>query len=389
MNVRKLTREEYFDSDRISRICFHDRSCHDEAQERANPGPEREDWGAFGPGGRLTGHIINNHYEMNLNGCTVAMGGVGAVSTLPEYRSGGTIRQIFEQMLPERRCEGEVISCLYPFKHAFYRKFGYETVQSRLIYELKPPVLRHCRFDGEARQYALGEATDAYLEIYERFSRQYNLTLKRSAEGMRRWLLDNPLPERKFAYILEKNGEKLAYVCFTDQYCEQAAKLIVTDLAWAEPAGFNAILGFLGRFEADYGSIELSLPTDRNLQLMLPDPYEIDASKLTGHYMLRVVNVPEALKTLCAGLNSSFRVAVYWDVIIPENNHAWRVCPSGVEPFTGTPDVEMSLHAFNQLICGAIDLEGALYRPDVSLKSNAAVLKEVFRIRSAFIMDRF
>ena len=390
MEVRTLLPEEYAAADRISRFCFHDRSAADEATQSGKPQSLREDWGAFAPDGTLAAHIINNHFEMNLNGGFVPMGGVGAVSTLPEYRSGGAIRQIFAHMLAERRRQGEVVSGLYPFKHAFYRKFGYETVQSRTCYELKPSTLRSFRFDGEAKQYVPGESAEDYLALYGCFSRHYNLAVRRSAEGMRRWLLlDKPLFERKFAYLLSENGINTAYVCFTDQYCDPAAKLVVTDLAWTAPKGLRAILGFLSRFEADYGLIELSLPTDLNLKLLLPDPYEIDAAKLTGHYMLRAVNVPKALNTLCGKADNSFTLAVSGDGILPENNGAWRVSPDGIKPFTGTPDAEMSLNAFNQLICGAIGLDSALYRADVTVRANAEALGRVFCARPAFLMDRF
>ncbi|MBQ6645509.1 MAG: GNAT family N-acetyltransferase, partial [Clostridia bacterium] len=94
MEVRTLLPEEYAAADRISRFCFHDRSAADEATQSGKPQSLREDWGAFAPDGTLAAHIINNHFEMNLNGGFVPMGGVGAVSTLPEFRSGGAIRQI-------------------------------------------------------------------------------------------------------------------------------------------------------------------------------------------------------------------------------------------------------------------------------------------------------
>ena len=103
MNVRRLTQNEYFDSDTVSRLCFHSRTEIDEEAERVRPREEREDWGAFDDDGTLMAHIINNHYEANLNGRLVRMGGIGAVSTLPEYRSGGAIRAIFDRLLPYRR----------------------------------------------------------------------------------------------------------------------------------------------------------------------------------------------------------------------------------------------------------------------------------------------
>ena len=390
MEIRRVEFSEYFDSDMVSRTCFHERFTGDEAEERAKPRVEREDWGAFNEDGALMAHIINNHFEARLNGKWVSMGGVGAVSTLPEYRNSGAIRQVFRRMLPECVRRGEVISALYPFKHSFYRKFGYETVANRNIFEFRPAALRAFRFGGKAKQFERGQDVGEYLRIHERFIQNYNLTVRRDVQTMqRRFLLDQPLSERKFAYLLSQNGENTAYVCFTDQRHDPAARLIVTDLAWTEPAGLGAILGFLARFEADYGAIELPLPTDVNLRLLVPDAYEIEEAKLTASYMLRVIDVPKALETLCAYVREGFSLSVYGDGMIPENNGAWFVDESGVKPFGGQADIEVSLCALNQLICGAVDFKNALFRPDVRVNAKVAVLESVFRARPAVLTDHF
>ena len=227
------------------------------------------------------------------------------------------------------------------------------------------------------------------IDAHNRFAREYNLSIIRNEKEMRRFLSDRALAERKFSYMLRYSGKAPSYLCFTDQFAEPAARLAINDIAWNDPLQLHSLLGFLGRFEADYGLIELNLPTDINLKLLLPDPYEMSEAKLMGNYMLRVINVEEALKTLCSEVRESFTIAVYGDKQILQNNGVWRVNAEGVAICSGMPDLEVSLHAFNQLICGALSFSQALYRCDVRVNANAVTLAEIFKSRPIFITDRF
>ena len=125
MEVRKLKQNEKFDARLISTLAFHQRMEDPEKQRQESEADPVEDWGAFDENGRLMAHIIRHHFEFRLDGQWVPGGGIGAVSTLPEYRNSGAVRAIFGTLLPEAYREGEVLSALYPFSHAFSRKFGY------------------------------------------------------------------------------------------------------------------------------------------------------------------------------------------------------------------------------------------------------------------------
>ena len=65
-------------------------------------------------------------WHATFDGHEVIMGGIGGVATLPQYRRGGAIRRCFEAALPDMYAQGMVLSYLYPFSNAFYRRFGDE-----------------------------------------------------------------------------------------------------------------------------------------------------------------------------------------------------------------------------------------------------------------------
>ena len=142
MEIRLLNGEERFQARLIATVAFHQRM---EDPEKARQESEKEtcqQWGAFHEDGTLMAQIINNQYMSWLDGTLIRNGGIGAVSTLPEYRMEGAVKEIFKVLLAHAFTDGEVISTLYPFSHAFYRKFGYETVCWKNIYEFSPAVLR-------------------------------------------------------------------------------------------------------------------------------------------------------------------------------------------------------------------------------------------------------
>ena len=141
MEVRKLSAEERFEANVISTVAFHMRMEDPEKSREESLKETVEDWGAFADDGKMMARIINHRFQVWLDGQTVPCGGIGAVSTLPEYRNTGAVREIFGKLIPAAYQNGEVISALYPFSHAFYRKFGYETVRWRNDYEFAPSAL--------------------------------------------------------------------------------------------------------------------------------------------------------------------------------------------------------------------------------------------------------
>ena len=179
MEIRLLNGEERLQAMMIAAVAFHQRLDDLEKAKQKIVTETVQQWGAFHEDGTLMAHIINNQFTSWLDGTPVRNGGIGAVSTLPEYRMEGGIKGIFRKLLPYAYADGEVISTLYPFNHAFYRKFGYKTVCWKNIYEFSPDVLREYTFTGEAKLWKQGDPVTVWTELYNRFASSWNLALRR------------------------------------------------------------------------------------------------------------------------------------------------------------------------------------------------------------------
>ena len=389
MEIRLLNGEERFQARLIATVAFHQRM---EDPEKARQESEKEtcqQWGAFHEDGTLMAQIINNQYMSWLDGTLVRNGGIGAVSTLPEYRMEGAVKEIFKVLLAHAFTDGEVISTLYPFSHAFYRKFGYETVCWKNIYEFSPAVLRGYAFYGEASLWKQGMPVSGWTELYNRFASSYNLAISRDDRAMGERLKGEYYKDRKFCYMLHENGKPAAYLIFQDIRHDPQAILDVQDLAWDGPGGLRAILGFLARFSADYGSIRLFLPRDIELLSLIRSPLAYDIRKTTEQsYMIRVVNAERALETMKKPAGTSFVVRIT-DELIPENNGTWKVTSDAVSPTEEEPDLTVTEKALGQLVSGAVSLSEALYREDTVVTKNRETLDRVFVRKPILVEDHF
>ncbi len=391
MEVRKLTEQEHFEANMISHVAFHMRMEDPEKAREESKKTVTEDWGAFADDGSMMARILNHRFDSMLDGHTVANGGIGGVSTLPEYRNSGAIRKIFVKLIPEAYRNGEVFSTLYPFSHAFYRKFGYETVCWRNNYEFTPSVLSGYRFDGTAELWKPGDPVSEYTALYNRFAAGFNLAMRRDDKMMlEKHLKGEYYKDRKFCYLLRENGSPVAYLIFQDIRHDPAAILSVEDLAWEGRTGLNAVLGFLARFTADYGTIRMFLPASLQLFSLIRTPraYDIEQT-VTQTYMIRAINVRRMLEIIKKPDGSSFVIRTEGDEYIAENNGTWEVRGGTVTLTDRKPDITVSIQAFGQVASGSVSLSEAVYRPDVTVSGNEAVLEKVFVRKPILVEDHF
>ncbi|MBR6451928.1 MAG: GNAT family N-acetyltransferase [Lachnospiraceae bacterium] len=390
MEIRQLKKEERFEARKISVIAFHE-SMEDPQKEREESEKVTdEDWGAFADDGTLMAHIINNRFDCYYEGELIKNGGIGAVSTLPEYRASGAITAIFRELLPHAYQNGEIISTLYPFNHAFYRKVGYETICWQNEYEFTPEILKNYRFGGEAILWKEGDPVSEFTEIYERFARKYNLAIRRSDESMlKAHMKGDCYRDRKFSYLLKEDGEAVGYLIFQDNKTETGAHLTVKDLAFIGRKGFLAILGFLARFQADYEKITLFLPRDLELLSVIQSPNAYAIQKRgRQEYMARIINAKELLSRMRKPDGTSFVIRIT-DDIIRENEGTFLVEGKKVMQTQEKPDLIVSERALAQLVTGSVSLQESSYREDVEICDKTAVLETVFVSKPILVEDHF
>lgn len=397
MNIRKLTNADLLDAKRISATSFHGAV---NPEEEIPPIDEKRAirWGAFHENGALMGIITDNVMPMRFDGNTVLMSGIGGVATLPEFRYGNCIREIFREMLKEEYKRGVVFSTLYPFSHRFYGKFGYVLCNHSQYYRFPATSLRDFRFSGWAKAWNPGDPITPYTSLYNKWSEKFNISVPRDDDRMSHCFKGDPLQARindkyaprRFAYLLgtEETSQALAYVIFDDiKPFEGKPVLHVYESAWTGKAGFDCIIGFLSRFSADYGDIAFPSSSSIDLNAVLPDPYAIK-TEIGSAFMGRAVNVQKALEKLKRPEETRLILGVE-DDFLTENTGNYLITGKGVIRTERDADFRVNIRTLTPLMLGFYDLDTALLREGTEILGEEEILRKIFVRKPLFINDHF
>ena len=260
MIVRRLTREDLPAMDRIHSISFHFPLNVEESEKKAEKASEewlRQCWGCFADDGEMMAVVINNDFQVLFDGQFVKMGGIGGVSTLPEYRYGGAVKETLRSILTDARENGEVFSSLYPFSHEFYRKAGYEQFLPLIEYRFQPDLVSCYKHTGWTRRMKPDGDLTEMREIYQAFAKRYNMMFDR-ADG--RYRIGNPFKDEQFTMLLGDECGARAFMYYRTDKGGEGNVLNVRDIAFKDEEGFRMCLGYLGRMAADYKFIKIMLP---------------------------------------------------------------------------------------------------------------------------------
>lgn len=388
MIIRKLQPEDRLAVGKLHSMCYLSKLTQEDIDRymRESASAPLNGIGAFTDAGEIASVVLNNRLKMNFEGESYDMAGVGGVATHPAYRRGGIVRDLIKALLTQARAEGAVFSGLYPFNHAFYRKFGYELGRTEPVYTIKFSQLSRYAADFCARLLLPEDDYAPLLPVYEAFASRYNLAIARDEKRMNNLLKSNPYLGNKFTYILEQGGTPRAYVSYLCEREEGENFLNVQDYAFSSSDGFQMILGFLYRLSAEFSNLRIALPDDIPLPALVESPYDAKCT-LNVNYMIRVLNCKAALEGICDkiayGAQNSFVIDIQ-DDFLPENTGRYRLIDGRVTPTDAPADAAMSIQAFSQLVSGYLSFDSALLRSDVHCTGNAGALAHAFVKKPVF-----
>ena len=108
--------------------------------------------------------------KQNVRDRVMPMGGVANVATHPSSRRKGYVRALMHQIYKKFADEETGISCLYPFKEAFYQRLGYVTLPQAKTIHFDPKILAptlKMSFEGHVKLVSFEEYRDEYRQFLE------------------------------------------------------------------------------------------------------------------------------------------------------------------------------------------------------------------------------
>ena len=330
-------------------------------------------------------------WTANFDGHAVAMGGIGGVASLPQHRRGGAIRACFAAALPDMFAGGTLLSYLYPFSTAFYRRFGYELGCDWIKCRLKlsgmpaPEVTGHWRLSEPDRP--LSGDVRAIDRIREA---RYNcMVINGDTEYL--YLQDDPFVKKKYIYVYyDADNHPRAHMTVAPGNGEIDCPRFVFN----DREGFMGLLALLKRLSADHSHATLCLPDDVDLRGVLPE-WSFGSVQRTVEQrgMVRAVNVEGLLRLARARGEGVLRVAVKDDLQIGQNNGCFEVdfAPgreNRVRRADAAPDIELTIQDFSRLIVGACGPD-PMWLPDMKLNGPVEEAAKLFYRKPTFISALF
>lgn len=294
--IRSMTNDDLLSYKRLASICYTYTDADEPKQCTEEELHQRV--GVFDDDGTLLSAMIHHRFTARFEGHDAALVGIGGVVTDPVARGQRSVRKLFEQYLPVLYDEGYIFSALYPFSHTFYRKFGYELAFEQRRAELTPGSLRDdlCRADEIVR--VLPDQDDQGMrQIYERYIADKHFAIQRDDRMWRDLRQGTPWEKMKYAYVLKRKEESVAY--WIGSVSKEGSKAVLTpdDFAYTCREGCEAIFSMF-RGMNEIGVISLYLPAELDPRWLVRDPYDVSFKDMNCGGMLRVINVEKALRLL-------------------------------------------------------------------------------------------
>lgn len=244
---------------------------------------------------RLLSAFMLLGFRMRLRGSLVPMGGIAFVCSRPEVRGKGCVRFMLEQALLTMRDRGHVVSVLYPFSLAFYRKYGWELFTQELRVRFPPGLLQVGEEPGiEAR--ALPFPDDDSQAFYNEYARSHYNLAQRGEAQWRKELWPRAEEAARGVVKFTRDGRVvglLFYILVREE--KDQVRLLVPLFAPGDGAAKRAMLRFLKGLSHQVGTVELQVPADFSLWPYLADSPSTRA--LHDAAMIRIVSL-EALDGL-------------------------------------------------------------------------------------------
>lgn len=395
MGVRRITLQEYEKADQIKRVAFL-RTTREEVKNEADRPEEifESIWAYFDDDEHMTARVRNIDYTMFFDGHKVRMGGISAVSSLPEARGKGRVREILHGVLSEDRSHGVMFSALSPFSQPYYRQFGYAVANqvSEYTFSLEC-LLPYAKTPFRARLHQPGDALDDFDAVHNAASARYNMALVRTKRQWLKMMGGDPYLHRDYRYVFyDEKSVPIGYLIFVPAG-EEPLDIHVTDLDYVDENALRGILSFLAGLRAQVRNVTLKMPPRAKFYQYLPNA-DLAKHRFITHDMARVIHVPKVLETMRMPKDAGLFTIEVKDAFLSENEGVYKIQYQDghvqtVEKIQGSADLTVDIADFTQLALGVMGLEEIAYRDSVQIRSNRDTLSSVFVEKDVYMADHF
>ncbi|MGL6106567.1 GNAT family N-acetyltransferase [Romboutsia sp.] len=327
-------------------------------------------------GDEIVSSLQLNQYKIKLNNKIYDTSYVVGVSTFPQVRGRGYMKNIMKFSLKELYKKGQLVSILMPIDYRLYRKYGYEHCYDQLEYNLDIEDLRRFKLKGKLHKVEKKHIGDL-VEINNLFLKNVNGNVIRD-DSYYENIIKEIKSEDGHMYIYEEDGYQ-GYIT----YFLNGENMFVRDLFYKNVDALKSMLKFIYNHNTQCKKVTISAPINDKIRFILDNPKTCDI-KIKPFMMGRVVNLKGYLESLYIESNKKIDANLYIeDEFISENSGVFNISLKNnkikVNKVEENHDVMFNINTITQLAFSYIDTEEALILNDIDKTSTKENVIELFK----------
>ncbi|MFX1346785.1 MAG: enhanced intracellular survival protein Eis [Promethearchaeota archaeon] len=356
MEIRKLTETDRKANSRLMRYAFQTSKNTYENIELPIKLPMNWSYGAFDKE-KLVATTSYIPFQIRLRSKDFRMSGVAGVTTKPEYRNRGIIRDIMVKMFKDMYNNKVPISVLYPFKLSFYEMLGYKLVDECIDYHFKISDIIYKETDYYMIE--VDEINDDIMKIYDKIVLNFDYIAKRPLKDYwQRFYTGN------YKFICYNKNQPVGYIIITflkvnEHWIEHPERtILIQEIFWLDQKAKQTLFNFLWSHRDQREYILGAFPVNENIIDLLRTP-RIELRSIRANSLLRIIDVKAVLENLEYPLTDFSITFQIEDEFCSWNNGYFTLTSKekeikvDVNNFSKkSADIEIDIGHFSQLLAG-------------------------------------
>lgn len=336
-------------------------------------------------------------WEIFIRGSVLKFGAVADVTTQPEYRRRGQVRELFLYSLKQMKDDGIIFSGLYPFKYSYYEMFGYEicTESQKIKTNPKEILLPNDFTLLKVREIAKEDSFEKLINVRNEIGRKYSFI---KILDKQTWNVRKFSKEDKIIGIYDGNSRLVGYMIYRLKKLptgEWDIAIVIKEVITITRDAFYTVLDYLKRHGDQICEFQWPIISEELTFSHFEDKYKVKM-ETQPQVMLRIVDVEKCIEAICynKNINAAFTLHIY-DKYAEWNNGPFNVSIKNGKALVERKDVKevdlvVDINSFAQLFSGYQSIEQLIDRAKAKVKKEKIkLIDEIFPKYPTRILTHF
>ncbi len=327
-----------------------------------------------------------NKYRLKINDKSYETSYVVGVSTLPQARGRGYMKEMMKFSLNELYKNDEIISILMPIDYRLYRKYGYEHCYDQIEYNLNIESLRNFKMVGTFKE-ATNEHIKDIIDISNESLKDLNGNVLKDRDYYEN-LLEEIKSENGYIYINHNEGYEGYMIYFIN-----GDSMFVREIYYKNIRSLKSMLKFIYNHNTQCKSVVINAPVDDKIRFVL-DNLKTSEIKIKPFMMGRVINIKRLLEDINIDKNIEIEANInIKDDFIEANNATFNISIKDnkikVKEVNEKADISMDINAISQLAFSYTNVKEVIYINELEYNNETCIelLETIFSKKNNYINE--